>query len=136
MKLSKKDFAVFESGSKQYKVHEGDVISVEFIDNQPGSTLTIDNVLLISSKGKAKIGQPYLKDTLTAEVVAHEKDKKVTVFKFKKKTGFKKKQGHRQAYTTIKINSIGSAKKTTAKAKEVTEKATTATSKTKKKEDK
>lgn len=109
-------FVIIECKGKQYIVSEGDVLSVDLMDNEPKDKIVIDQVLLYSNNKKVEIGQPHLDLTVSAEVIAHERDKKVHVFKFKKKTGFKKKQGHKQNYTTIKINSIDAKK---SKAKEL-----------------
>ena len=113
--MSKK-FVVIETKGKQYKLAEGDVISVDLMDEEPQNKITLQNVLLLSENNKVQIGQPYLDVSVNAEVIAHERDKKVHVFKFKKKTGYKKKQGHKQNYTTIKIISIGKASKATKKS--------------------
>ncbi len=107
--MSKK-FVVFECNGKQYIATEGDVISVDLMDVDAKENITIDTVLLLSDKGKVTVGQPYTDNIVTAEILAHERDKKVHVFKFKKKTGYKKKQGHKQRYTTIKISSISTGK--------------------------
>ena len=111
-------FVIIECKGKQYIVSEGDVLTVDLMDNEPKDKIVLDQVLLYSDKNKVNVGQPYLDMTVSAEVVAHERDKKVHVFKFKKKTGFKKKQGHKQNYTTIKISSID-AKKSKAKESKV-----------------
>ena len=112
-------FVILECKGKQYKVSEGDFISVDLIDEEVSKNVTFENVLLHSEKNKVKIGQPYLDIKVSAEIIAHEKDKKVHVFKFKKKTGFKKKQGHKQKYTTIKIVSIDSKKAAKSEKKAV-----------------
>lgn len=111
-------FVIIECKGKQYIVSEGDVLSVDLLNNEPKDKIVLDQVLLYSDKKKVNVGQPHLDMTVSAEVIAHERDKKVHVFKFKKKTGFKKKQGHKQKYTTIKINSID-AKKSKAKESKV-----------------
>ncbi len=111
-------FVIIECKGKQYIVSEGDVLSVDLMNNEPKDKIVLDQVLLYSDKSKVNVGQPYLDMTVSAEVIAHERDKKVHVFKFKKKTGFKKKQGHKQNYTTIRIRSI-EAKKGKAKESKV-----------------
>ncbi len=123
--MSKK-FVVLECKGKQYIVSEGDIVSVDLIHEDVKKKLTFDNVLLLSDKGNVKLGQPYLDLSVSAEIIAHERDKKVHVFKFKKKTGYKKKQGHKQSYTTIKILSIGAKK---ASKKESEEKVASKTTK-------
>ncbi len=123
---------VFESGGKQYIATLNTIISVEKLEHQAGDTFNIDKVLLYTKDDKTEIGAPYLDLTLKAEVLAEEKDKKVRVFKFKKKTGFKKTQGHRQIYSTIKILSINK-KKASSKASAKTTSTTTKTKDTKEK---
>ena len=98
-----KNYIVLECKGKQFIVREGDIISVDSIEGNPADIVTFDKVLMHSDNGKVEIGAPYLDMAAESEIVAHEKDDKVVVFKFKKKTGYKKKQGHRQKYTTIKI---------------------------------
>ena len=104
--MSQKNVAVIETGGKQYIVSEGDVISIEKLNIDVDSDVTLDNVLLINNKKETLVGMPKLNFIVKAKVLNHEKDKKVRVFKFKKKTGFRKTQGHRQNYTTIKILTI------------------------------
>ena len=98
--------AVIEQGSKQYIIEEGSIIDVEKI-NSDKKTISIDSILLINNDGKTTIGQPTLKNVkVTAEILEQFKDKKETVFKFKRKTGYKKTQGHRQSLTRLKIKNI------------------------------
>ena len=111
-KKENSEFAVIETGGKQYIVEPNTVISVEKLDYTKNSII-LENVLLYSKNGQTSFGTPYLNYSVKAEVLADEKDKKIRVFKFKKKTGFKKKQGHRQKHTTIKVLSIVENKKET-----------------------
>lgn len=111
MTKENKKFAVIETGGKQYIVEEGTIVSIEKLDTDK-KDVEFKNVLLLFDGKKANLGKPYLNTSVKAEILSQEKDKKVRVFKFKKKTGFRKKQGHRQNYTTVKITSIKS--KTTA----------------------
>lgn len=117
-------FAVIETGGKQHMVGEGSIIDVEKLDGNESSTHTFDKVLLISDGKNVQIGQPYLAGaTVSADVVSHFRDDKQIVFKFKSKTGYKKKQGHRQSLTTVRIQSISgkssaSSKKASAKKTE------------------
>ena len=108
------EFVIIESGGKQYLLEPGAVISIEKIDHPKDSKIEINSVLLHSKNGKTSIGSPYLDISVQAEIIQDEKDKKIRVFKFKKKTGFKKTQGHRQTYTTIRILSIGKPSKPTS----------------------
>ena len=96
-------FAVVQSGGKQYKVSENDVISVEKLDNAVGDKVKLD-VLLISDNGSVVAGSPIVQGAVCeAEVVAHGKGDKIIVFKYKPKKNERKKQGHRQPFTQLKI---------------------------------
>ncbi len=99
-------YAVIATGGKQYKVSEGDVISVEKLGAEAGSTVTFDQVLVIGGDSM-KIGTPTVAGaTVSATVVEEGRDKKVIVYKYKRKSGYHKKNGHRQAYTKVKIDKI------------------------------
>ena len=99
-------YAIIATGGKQYKVAEGDVIRVEKLGAEAGSEVTFDKVLLVSD-GETVIGNPTIAGaSVTASVVCEGKDKKVVVYKYKRKTGYHKKNGHRQAYTQVEIKSI------------------------------
>ena len=100
-------FAIIELGNQQFKVEEGSIIDCQKIDTGTKKTLSIDNVLLISDDKTTTIGQPTVKGAkVTAEVLNQHKDNKILVFKFKRKTGYKVTQGHRQELTTLKIKKI------------------------------
>lgn len=99
-------YAIIATGGKQYKVSEGDVIRVEKLGAEAGSEVTFDQVLAVSDK-KLKVGNPVVDGaSVTATVVGEGKGKKVIVYKYKSKTGYHKKNGHRQAYTEVKIDKI------------------------------
>lgn len=99
-------YAVVETGGKQYKVSEGDVIKVEKLDVEAGGLVDLEKVLLIGGE-EVKIGAPYVEGAkVTAEVVKNGKTKKIIVFKYKAKKNYRRKQGHRQPYTELKITSI------------------------------
>ncbi len=98
-------YAIIATGGKQYKVSEGDVIKVEKLDGEAGSAVTFDNVLAISD-GTMKVGADVANATVAATVVEQGRGKKVIVYKYKRKTGYHKKNGHRQAYTQVKIEKI------------------------------
>ena len=99
-------YAIIATGGKQYKVSEGDVIKVEKLGVADGETVTFDKVLLVSD-GETVIGNPTIAGaSVTASVVCEGKDKKVVVYKYKRKTGYHKKNGHRQLFTKVKIESI------------------------------
>ena len=99
-------YAIIETGGKQYKVEEGDVIFVEKLDAEVDSTYTFDKVLVIGGD-EAKIGAPVVEGaTVSAKVLKQGKDKKVIVFKYKPKKNYRRKQGHRQPYTKLQIEKI------------------------------
>jgi large subunit ribosomal protein L21 len=102
-------YAVIRTGGKQYRVSPGDIISVEKLPGNIGDTVSIDDVLMIGSEKETKIGTPALKDaSVTGVITDQTKGKKITVFKFKRRKGYRKKQGHRQRYTRIRIDKIKS----------------------------
>ncbi|MBR0381914.1 MAG: 50S ribosomal protein L21 [Eubacterium sp.] len=99
-------YAIIATGGKQYKVSEGDVIRVEKLGAEAGSTYTFDQVLAVSGD-EVKVGDPVVAGaTVEASVIGDGKAKKVIVYKYKNKTGYHKKQGHRQLYTKVKIEKI------------------------------
>ena len=99
-------FAIIETGGKQYKVSEGDVIFIEKLDVNAGDTVTFDKVLAVSGDAFTA-GAPYVEGaTVTANVVKNGKEKKIYVMKYKSKNNEKKKIGHRQPYTKIQIQTI------------------------------
>lgn len=100
-------YAIIETGGKQYKVREGEVIKVEKLDAEAGSSFTFDKVLAISNGSDFKIGTPIVSGaSVTASVLGNGKAKKVIVYKYKPKKGFHKKKGHRQPFTALKIEKI------------------------------
>ena len=98
-------YAIIATGGKQYKVSEGDVIKVEKLDVEAGNTVTFDQVIAISD-GALKVGEDVKASTVTATVMEEGRARKVIVYKYKRKTGYHKKNGHRQAYTQVKIEKI------------------------------
>ena len=98
-------YAIIATGGKQYKVSEGDVIKVEKIDAEAGSTITFDQVIAVSDN-TLMVGDDVAKATVSATVMEQGRGKKVIVYKYKRKTGYHKKNGHRQAYTQVKIDKI------------------------------
>ena len=99
-------YAIIATGGKQYKVSEGDIIKVEKLGVAAGETVTFDQVLAVNN-GELAVGCPTVDGaTVTASVVKEGKGKKVIVYKKKKKTGYHKKNGHRQLYTQVKIEKI------------------------------
>ena len=98
-------YAIIATGGKQYKVSEGDEIRVEKLDVEVGSTVTFDQVIAVSDK-VLKVAGDVAGATVTGTVTDQGKSKKVIVYKYKRKTGYHKKNGHRQLYTQIKIDKI------------------------------
>ena len=98
-------YAIIATGGKQYKVAEGDVIRVEKLSVEAGETVTFDNIMTISNDG-LKVGEDVKMGLVTASVVENGKAKKVIVYKYKRKTGYHKKNGHRQQFTKVKIEKI------------------------------
>jgi large subunit ribosomal protein L21 len=100
-------YAVVETGGKQYRVQEGDTLFVEKIAGNEGDNIKFDKVLLVSNDGDVKVGKPFIEDmTVDASIVDHGKSKKIIVYKFKAKKDYRRKQGHRQPYTKVKIEKI------------------------------
>ena len=99
-------YAIIATGGKQYKVSEGDIITIEKLGVEAGEKVTFDQVLAISDNG-LKIGNPTVEGpTVEASVVKEGRGKKVIVYKYKRKTGYHNKNGHRQAFTQVQINKI------------------------------
>lgn len=101
-------YAIFENGSKQYKVSVGDVVKVEKLSAEVGETVTFPAVFTSDESG-VKAGEEVKDVVVTCEVAAQGKDKKIIVFKYKAKKNERKKQGHRQPYTAVKVTAIGAA---------------------------
>ncbi len=100
-------YAIIETGGKQYRVQNGDVIYVEKLDAQIDEEVTFDKVVAVSNR-TLKVGKPYVKDAFVkGTVLKNGKGKKITVFTYKPKKGSARKMGHRQPYTKVQINEIG-----------------------------
>ena len=100
-------YAIIKTGGKQYRVAEGDTVIIEKLDAAEGDTVTFDQVLMVGGDGATKIGSPLLDGaTVTAKVVAQKKAKKILVFKYKAKSNYRRRQGHRQPYTKVAIEKI------------------------------
>lgn len=102
-------YAVVKTGGKQYRVAEGELVDVERLSGDVGATVTLDEVLLVSGGDdeQTRIGTPVVEQAqVTAEIVEQGLDKKIIVFKKKRRKGYKRKQGHRQQQTTLKIVEI------------------------------
>ena len=101
-------YAVIETGGKQYKVQNGDVITIEKLGVEVGETVEFDKVLVLSDDQGLQVGKPYIDGvTVGAEVVENGRGKKIVIFKYKNKKDYRKKQGHRQPFTTVAIKTIG-----------------------------
>jgi len=99
-------YAIIATGGKQYRVSEGDIIKVEKMGVDAGSSVTFDQVLAVND-GDLKIGCPTVEGaTVSATVLKEAKEKKVLVYRYKRKLGYHKKNGHRQLYTQVKIDKI------------------------------
>ncbi len=98
-------YAIIATGGKQYKVSEGDVIRVEKLDAEVGDTVTFDSVLAIGGDSLA-VGDAVAKASVSATVMDQGKAKKVIIYKYKRKSGYHKKNGHRQLYTEVTIDKI------------------------------
>lgn len=100
-------YAVIKTGGKQYQVKVGDVVFIEKIDAEDGATVTFDEVLLVGGEEGVKVGTPVVSGAkVEAKVLGQTKGKKVIVFKYKSKKGYRNKNGHRQPYTKVEIASI------------------------------
>ena len=103
------DYEIIKTGGKQYRVKQGDVLDVELLALDVGSIAEFDEVLAVSENGQVNFGSPTLSGAkVTAEVQSHYKDRKVIVFKYKSKTRYRRKLGHRQNYTRLLIQGIQS----------------------------
>ncbi len=98
-------YAIIATGGKQYKVSEGEEVRVEKLDLEEGATVTFDQVLAVSDQD-LKVGSDVATATVVGTVVAQKRAKKVIVYKYKRKSGYHKKNGHRQSYTKVKIDKI------------------------------
>ncbi|HEX7055634.1 MAG TPA: 50S ribosomal protein L21 [Bacilli bacterium] len=100
-------YAIIETGGKQYKVQEGDVLYIEKLDAEEGASVTFDRVLAVAKDNGLVAGSPYVSGAaVTAKVEKHGKGKKLIVFKYKPKKNYRRKQGHRQPYTKVVIDKI------------------------------
>ena len=105
--LKRKMYAIIETGGKQYKVTEGDTLFIEKLEAEAGQAITFDKVLAILDGDKATFGAPVVEGaSVAATVVKNGKGKKVRIFKYNPKKGYRKRQGHRQPYTKVQIGAI------------------------------
>jgi large subunit ribosomal protein L21 len=100
-------YAVIATGGKQYKVIKGETLRVEKLDADEGSTIKLDNVLMVADGDKVSVGTPMLdKATVTAKIMAHGRGKKVEIIKFRRRKHSRSQMGHRQSYTEIEVTDI------------------------------
>ncbi len=100
-------FAVIRTGGKQFRAEPGTTLLIPTLDAEPGTTVTFDDVLLASDGDDVSVGAPSVEGAkVTAEVVAHDRTKKITVFKRKRRKGYRRKQGHRQGFTVVRVAEI------------------------------
>jgi large subunit ribosomal protein L21 len=100
-------YAVISSGGKQYKVQEGETLKVEKITGEVGTSVSFDTVLMFSDGEKVTVGTPFLDDvSVQGHIVEQGKAKKIIVFKYKRRKRYRRKRGHRQLFTSVKIDSI------------------------------
>ena len=99
-------YAIIATGGKQYKVSEGDVLNVEKLDVEAGKSITFDQVIALNDDKTLKVAGDVSGAKVEATVMNQDRDKKVLVYKYKRKTGYHKKNGHRQPFTQVKIDKI------------------------------
>ena len=100
-------YAVIRSGGKQYRVNQGGSVRVEKLAGEVGSSITLDDVLMVGEEGSVKIGAPTVDGaSVSGTIVAQGRGPKLTVFKMKRRKGYRRKHGHRQDYTEIRVDSI------------------------------
>ena len=108
-------YALIEFAGKQFKVEEGSSIRVPHVEGKVGSKVTIENILYMDDGKNKTVGTPMLTGAkIDSEIISHGKDRKVVVFKFKRRKGYQKKNTHRQEYSILKVGKLGKVKKTAA----------------------
>ena len=114
-----KDYAIFQSGSRQYRASVGDTVVLDKLSLEPGSPVEFDDVLLVSKGGKVRVGAPTVSGAkVKARVLEQGRDKKIIVFKYKSKVRYRRKTGHRQDHTKISIEGINVGRARRSKAKQ------------------
>ena len=100
-------YAVIKTGGKQYRVSEGETLQVEKLAGDPGDEINFDDVLLVGGGDATKVGQPTVKGAkVTAQIVSQDRGPKIIVFKMRRRKNYRRKAGHRQPYTRVKITAI------------------------------
>ena len=114
-------YAVIKTGGKQYRVTAGNVITVEKLAGDPGSTISLDTVLMVGDEDKQTVGTPTVEGaSVTAEVLEQTRAKKIIVFKKKRRQGYRRKAGHRQDITVLRITDVGGKAKSGGRKKAAT----------------
>jgi large subunit ribosomal protein L21 len=100
-------YAIVKTGGKQYKVSQGDIMRFEKLDGDVGSTVTFDQVLMVADGDNVTVGQPRVENAVVSgQIVEQGKSKKIIVFKYKRRKRYRRKQGHRQYFTAVRIDAI------------------------------
>lgn len=100
-------YAVIKTGGKQYRVEEGSTLAIERLEGEPGTKVSFDEVLLVGTEETTKLGRPTLQGAVVgATIVEQGRGKKVIIFKFRRRKNYKRKKGHRQYFTRVRIDSI------------------------------
>jgi large subunit ribosomal protein L21 len=100
-------YAVIQTGGKQYRVQPGETVHVEKLEAEAGATVQFNQVLMVADGENVRLGQPHVPGaSVTAEVVAQGRDKKILVYKYRRRKGWHRKQGHRQPFTALKVTGI------------------------------
>ena len=101
-------YAIFRSGGRQYEAHPGQVVKVEKISGEVGENVTLDEVLLFSDGEKLQVGRPLIEGVaVKATIIEQGRLPKIVIFKHKRRKDYRKRQGHRQAYTAVRVENIG-----------------------------
>jgi large subunit ribosomal protein L21 len=99
-------YAVIKAGGKQHKVKSGDVIQIEHVDGGAGDQITFEPILVVDDDGKSHFGKALTKALVTGTLMGERKGEKIRIFKYKSKTGYSKRQGHRQLYSLLEIGDV------------------------------
>ena len=103
-------YAVVQTGGKQYKVQEGEILRIEKIPGEPGAPVSFDKVLMVADGQTVTVGRPLLADvTVSGHIVEQDRAKKILVFKYKRRKRYRRMHGHRQSYSAVRIDKIAAA---------------------------
>ena len=123
-------YALVNISEKQIRIEEGVNTKIPLQKNKVGSKITLDNILLFDDGKNKKIGNPYIKSlSFDAKIISHNEDKKILVYKKKRRKGYEKKLGHKQKFSVIKVDKLSTKKTTATKTKKKTNSSTSATKK-------